>query len=589
MRPRHLLVLAVIGSLPAAVACTTHPSVGVPVAPADTGRGASQIDEYFRRASAFGFAGAVVVGRNGREVLSSAYGEADWKSGTPASSTTAFDISSLDKPLIAEAILILERDGSLSTRDSLGRFFPDAPADKRGIRLYHLLSHTGGIRDVYWDERPHLTLQEFAEYVLDSTTVEWQPGNGSGYATANYWILEAIIERVTKAPFEHFLHDRVFVPSGMTHTGTNIPQYSPGQVAHIRDWATGIWPFKGLDYGDVLARPAAFQTILSTTGDMYEWYRTLRDSTLLMPAMKNAMWHTVRANYGYGWNIRPTDRHTRLIEHGGAGAGGGMRATFRYFPDEDTFFAILSGVANPAFAADYIGRDVESLLFRGLARMPPQPRVFSDSLAAATLAGTYRLDNGGQLRLLVRPRGRLVIATDDPRVIPLLQFPELAGASEPRLRQKALVEALDSAVAGDYVLLEKWMGDPKAFRPYIRLLDNFRSQMKPLGAFRGSSVLYERPWLFDDTQEQHTFVGLRFDNGGVVLRIIATAKAPPSINVFRAPTTFSAVAAPMSDGTFGVWDFNLGRLVTLRPEIGAQSPQLWIEAGGTRIHGARQP
>jgi CubicO group peptidase (beta-lactamase class C family) len=503
------------------------------------------------------------------------------------SSTTAFDISSLDKPLIAEAILLLESDGKLSTRDSLGRFFPTAPADKRGIRLYHLLSHTGGIRDVYWDEKPQLTLREFAEYVLDSTTVEWQPGNGSGYATANYWILEAIIEQVTQAPFERFLHDRVLAPSGMTHTGTNVPQWSSGQVARIRDWATGTWAFKGLDYGDVLARAPALQTILSTSDDMYAWYRTLRDSTLLTPAMKAAMWHTVRANYGYGWNIRPTSRHTRLLEHGGAGAGGGMRATFRYFPDEDAFFAILSGVANPEFVADYIGRDVESMLFGGPARMPPQPRTFSDSATAAALAGTYRLDNGGQVRLLVRPRGRLVVASDDPRVNPLLQFPELAGTGVPGSSQKTLVAAVDSAVGGDYAPMEQWMGDAKAFSPYVRLLDNFRSQTKPLGAFHGSSVLYERDWLFDATPERQTFVGLRFDHGSVILRIVAPSKGPPSMNLFRPLATFSAVAAPMPDGTFGMWDFNLGRLITLRHATDGQSPQLWIESGGASIHALR--
>ena len=62
---------------------------------------------------------------------------------------TGFDIGSLVKPITGADILKLEEHGQLSTSDTLARFFPDAPTDKRDITLMQVLTHTAGMQDVF--------------------------------------------------------------------------------------------------------------------------------------------------------------------------------------------------------------------------------------------------------------------------------------------------------------------------------------------------------------------------------------------------------------------------------------------------------
>src|SRR5688500_6136505 len=105
----------------------------------------ARVDSFLTRAAALGFSGAIVVAQRGEVILRKWYGLADRERGVPVTSATPFFVGSLASQFTAAAALRLQADGKLSLDDSLGRYFPDAPVDKRPITIAQLLSHTSGL------------------------------------------------------------------------------------------------------------------------------------------------------------------------------------------------------------------------------------------------------------------------------------------------------------------------------------------------------------------------------------------------------------------------------------------------------------
>ena len=60
-----------------------------------------------------------------------------------------FWIGSISKPFTAAAILKLQEEGKLSVHDSLHKFIQNVPADKQGITIHHLLTHSSGLANNY--------------------------------------------------------------------------------------------------------------------------------------------------------------------------------------------------------------------------------------------------------------------------------------------------------------------------------------------------------------------------------------------------------------------------------------------------------
>ncbi|MBA3892024.1 MAG: beta-lactamase family protein, partial [Gemmatimonadaceae bacterium] len=134
-----------------AVACASAAPAGGGLAPAAadtaivTGRAGARLDSITSAAADSGFRGVVLVAIGDTVVLARGYGWADSARGRPNAPSTIFDIGSLTKPITATLVLALEGEGGIVRTDSLYRFFPGAPADKRDITIHQLLTHTSGL------------------------------------------------------------------------------------------------------------------------------------------------------------------------------------------------------------------------------------------------------------------------------------------------------------------------------------------------------------------------------------------------------------------------------------------------------------
>ena len=93
------------------------------------------------------FMGTVLVARGDNVIFSKAYGSANLEWNIPNDTSTKFRIGSITKQFTAAAILLLEQDGKLSVQDLLSRHVDNIPASWKEITLFHLLTHTSGIRN----------------------------------------------------------------------------------------------------------------------------------------------------------------------------------------------------------------------------------------------------------------------------------------------------------------------------------------------------------------------------------------------------------------------------------------------------------
>ena len=295
---------------------------------------AQRLDEYLRAQVERGFSGVVLVARDDGIVLHQAY------STDPAiTAGTAFWIGSLTKPFAAAAILQLQEQGRLSVHDRLAEHLPDVPADKQGLTLHHLLTHTSGLGHRYASEG--ITDREDAIRTILALPLERAPGE-YGYSNDGYSLLAAIVSRVSGLGYEEYLRRHLLAPAGMTESGFwGVPVAEhEAPVASVRQppaarVADPNWGYRGAS------------GLRSTAEDLLRWHRALLGGRILADSTKAAAFSTqVRrsedAGYGYGWQVLRTGRGTTLIAHTGAESGIDHYASLRRYTDEGIAFVLLS-------------------------------------------------------------------------------------------------------------------------------------------------------------------------------------------------------------------------------------------------------
>ncbi|MHB8838614.1 MAG: serine hydrolase domain-containing protein, partial [Gemmatimonadaceae bacterium] len=253
-------------------------------APAPTvGQIAARIDEYMMRLENLGYTGGVLVIRGGHTVFERSYGMANRSAGIVADTSTVYNLGSITKQFTAAAILRLEELGKLHTTDSIARFFPDAPSDKRAITLHQLLTHTAGFNSDYSPTDYEPTTRD--EYVRRMFAAPLHSAQGSThfYANAGYSLLAAIVEIVTGKDYETALRELVLQPAGMNETGYKAPNWASARIAHGyqngRDWGTIVDRIAPADAPYWALRGNG--GLHTTLGDMARWDAALNDARVL--------------------------------------------------------------------------------------------------------------------------------------------------------------------------------------------------------------------------------------------------------------------------------------------------------------------
>jgi CubicO group peptidase (beta-lactamase class C family) len=243
-----------------------------------------RLDSALRAAEQRGFSGVVRVERGGALILRKGYGLADRGRRIPFSDATVVQIGSNTKDFTLVALLRLAQRGRLSLRDSLGKYFPAVPPDKRAITLQQLVDHRAGFPIGLGDDFEPLSREQFLQRAF-SAPLRAQPGTREIYSNVGYAILAAVIEQVTRKSYDAYVRDDLLAPLGLESTGYLLPGFDPSRVAHGYE--------HGEDRGNVLLQPHAADGpywnlrgnggMLATVEDMHAFYHALFDGERLLP------------------------------------------------------------------------------------------------------------------------------------------------------------------------------------------------------------------------------------------------------------------------------------------------------------------
>lgn len=363
-----------------------------------TGETGRRMDELVRRTVPFGFAGQVLVEVDGRVVLHRAYGYADPARRRPMTTRTALGVASVSKQFAAAAVLRLAEAGSLSLGDSLSTLFSsDLPAEKRGITIRQLLTHTSGVRSAHSEDFEPASRAALLRGILE-TPLAFEPGTDWRYSAAGYNLLAAIVERAAGAPYARSLRELLFDPARMERTGlmSETRWTEEGQARARVGWndrgSPVEWPrnWRNFGAGDVV----------STAADMWRWERALRAGRIFPPEILDRYLSPLFTReglptYGFGLFFHDPPDGPSVIEHGGDAALG-YNASFYRYPEEDVLIIITCAARTPE--GDYLrhalGEGLEEIARGREAELPP-PASLPSAVERERLVGTYVVDGPG--------------------------------------------------------------------------------------------------------------------------------------------------------------------------------------------------
>jgi CubicO group peptidase (beta-lactamase class C family) len=244
-----------------------------------------KIDEVLSGLEKEGLDGVIIIRSRDRTLLHKAYGFADRDSNRKMLVSTGFDIGSIVKPITFAGILRLEEEGKLATTDTIGKFFPTAPEDKKAITIAQVQAHTAGLPDVFGGDYELASRDWLVDKVLNAKLLG-PPGEKRRYSNSGYSLLAAIIEKVSGKPYETYIRDEVLTPAGITDIGYVLAGWKNENLA--------VGYYEGNRWGTPLDKKWAADGpswnlrgnggMLSTAADLSAWFERLFEGKVLKPA-----------------------------------------------------------------------------------------------------------------------------------------------------------------------------------------------------------------------------------------------------------------------------------------------------------------
>lgn len=293
---------------------------------------------------------SAAVARNGKMILTDAYGYANSHEKTLLTPAHLFRVASLSKMATAIAIMQLVEKRKLELTDRVGAILPElsSNADLSQVTIQQLLSHGSGMfRDGYgqdfWQGEGHFpTGKKLLSDVIETSLV-YPPGEERfKYSNMDYGLLGQVIERITKASYRDHIIENVVNPLGLTNTGPEPDATAYASMATGYEVDTPITHM----YTAALAPATGFY---STPEDLCRLGMAYLGDTLLRAESKEIMeqplWRIGNSDKFYGLGIKTnTCSGMHCVEHGGGCPGFGV--TLRMVPETQLVIAVAVNESN---------------------------------------------------------------------------------------------------------------------------------------------------------------------------------------------------------------------------------------------------
>ncbi len=297
----------------------------------------------------YNFSGSIFIAINDSLQIGHSSGFSNRENKHINNAETIFYIGSTSKQFTATAILLLVRKNKINLNDSLSRFFPECPSDKRNITIHHLLTHTSGL-DMYHesDGGPYEDMtREVALIRILAQELKCKPGNEFHYSNSAYVLLAIIIEKVTGRSFKEYLRNELLEPNKMNRTGFD------GEKFWERDIVATGYSFDGIthpyDRIELSWSTLGAGGMLSSVNDYKKWLNFVLRSDLKHQLLKGYVPYPLtkkEASYGYAWVVEENSEVEQIIYHNGGSTSTGGIASIRIYPKYNSYLIMLANDFN---------------------------------------------------------------------------------------------------------------------------------------------------------------------------------------------------------------------------------------------------
>lgn len=352
---------------------------------------------------------------------SKGYGYADMARRIPSSDQTLYRIASISKTFAATAVMQLAERGKLTLHDPVSDhlewFVPDDATPGAPVRVWNLLSHSGGLqREVPGSDWDALVSPDSASIrdATRTTPLALPTQTRLAYSNYGYAVAGQLVQQVSGVPYAKYLQENILAPLGLTATVVlDGRETRPGlAVPYGRRTPEGPRAIE-----PQMPRSDAFDSVgslVSSVSDLAKWASfQFRDSDANVgPVLAGASLRDMHRphfllpdwsqGWGLGWRLTRNDSGAR-IDHGGSLPG--YKSILLLDPStrvgvillmnaEDGPREMSAGILK--LVADPIRRAATST---SVASVPAPPGDLS------RFEGLYRDRSGGQLHVLATSAG----------------------------------------------------------------------------------------------------------------------------------------------------------------------------------------
>ncbi|MCM4161779.1 beta-lactamase family protein [Antarcticibacterium flavum] len=359
-----------------------------------------------------------LVGVNGKVIYQKAFGKANLELSVDMTVNSVLEIGSITKQFTAVSILMLVDQGKLKLDDEITKYIKDYPTEGHKITIHHLLSHTSGIGsftalDEWYDNRKkEYTKEEFIDLFKKSPML-YAPGEKYHYSNTGYFLLSAVIEKISNKTYAEFIETYIFKPLEMRNTyyenRSRIILNRASGYDNIKDRTDGDFNESETVNGEMISYSHfnGAGGILSTVNDLFLWNRAIRNNKLISEESKRKAFtnHQLingnNTNYGYGWVIEEINS-TSSLEHNGGTFG--FRSNSIYLPKDDVFVVVLSNrtYSNPDYVSTKMAAIAINKPYKEIHNSTPN----IESELLQKIVGTYEFDDGS-IRIISQENNEL--------------------------------------------------------------------------------------------------------------------------------------------------------------------------------------
>lgn len=320
----------------------------------------TEIDKYIsqiqNRYAIPGISLAVI--QNGKIIHRNNYGKANIENNIPVSDKSIFRIYSLTKLIIATGTFQLIEQGKLSLEDSVSKYIDGLPKTWNSIQIKNLLTQSSGLPDIVNYEKLE---ENVAQEKVFTDAVAFKKGEKFEYNQTNFWLLQKVIESVSKQDIETFITQNQFseITKKSVFFSTDSRDIILNRVTPYFNYDTGKIQISLPNNGSYLN---SCNGINITMESFLIWDKKLNSNKLINEKSKKSMWEAFpysksNEKFTFGWDERVINGHLSY------GFSGGRITAYRNFPKDNLSIIFLAnGLGGNNFDVENIVNQIAYLV-----------------------------------------------------------------------------------------------------------------------------------------------------------------------------------------------------------------------------------